>query len=70
MFTSNYDLNGLFLFSMLFFFILVEKMSESMFYLHKMYFLYNSTFAHRIFKAWQEKYSVCNIYENDVQYTR
>ena len=39
-------------------------MSESMFYLHKMYFLYNSTFAHRIFKAWQEKYSVCNIYEN------
>ena len=44
----------------------LRKCQSPCFYLHKTYFLYNSTFAHRIFKVWQEKYSVCNIYENDV----
>ena len=39
----------------------LRKCENPCFYLHKTYFLYNSTFAHRIFKVWQEKYSVCNI---------
>ena len=46
----------------------LRKCQSPCFYLHKTYFLYryNSTFAHRIFKVWQEKYYVCNIYETDV----
>ena len=44
----------------------LRKCQSPCFYLHKTYFLYNSIFAHRIFKVWQAKYSVCNIYENDV----
>ena len=46
---------------------MIKTCQSPCFYLHKRYFLHSSTFAHRIFKVWQEKYSVCNIYENDVQ---